>query len=330
MNVPRPAGARRSAVEYLALHFAGQSDLDEGRRDAVHVIHGSGRASRLRVPAGWLSLFVPLSGQLQLQSQDEYWELAAGELQVWRDTALRVDCPSPGHWLGLAAAPEAWRRHLRAVAAKDPVAEVFLRTSPCPHGLRRLLVRLARTARGGAGSDPGMLLKAAWVAVLEQQADLQPSLQRCGGRTLERRRKTLQRLLRVQHLIRTHRNNRPDVGWLARSVSYSPWHLIRAYREVFGETPTEYAARLRLARAWAMVRDTQMPVCEIAEALGFESQSSFCRAFKQAYGTTTGSVRNGGAAAPVGATEIGTGASRDFRRAHKGRPVAALPADSSP
>lgn len=319
MNAPRPAGARRSAVEYLALHFASQADLGECRRDAVHVVHGSGRASRLRVPPGWLTLVLPLSGQLQLQSQDEYWELAKGELQAWRDAALRVDCPLPGHWLALAATPEAWRRHLRAIAVKDPVAEVFLRTSRCPHSLRRLLVRLARAARGGIGPDPGLLLEAVWVAVLEQQADLQPCLQRCGGRTLDRRRKTLQRLLRVQHLVRTHRNNRPDVGWLARSVSYSPWHLIRAYRDVFGETPSEYAARLRLARAWTMARDTRMPICEIAEALGFESQSSFCRAFKQAYGVTTGSVRNGGKATPARARQPVAGAGRDFRRSQAGR-----------
>jgi AraC-like DNA-binding protein len=314
MRAPVSSGARLGGVEYVALRFAGQCDLGERRRDAVHVVHGSGRASRLRVPAGWLSLLVPLSGSLQLQSQDEYWALEAGELQSWRDAALRVDCPSSGAWLALAAAPEAWRRHLGAGAVQDPAAEVFARTSRCPRGLRRLLVRLARTARGGTGSDPGMLLEAAWVAVLEQQADLQPCLQRCSGRTLARRRKTLQRLLRVQHLIRTHGNNRAEVGWLARSVGYSPWHMIRCYRDVFGETPSEYAARLRLARAWEMVRGTRMPISEVAEALGFESESSFCRAFKQAYGATTGEVRNRGVDSARAADEpIGLLSGTSFR-----------------
>jgi transcriptional regulator GlxA family with amidase domain len=69
------------------------------------------------------------------------------------------------------------------------------------------------------------------------------------------------------------------------------------YRDVFDETPSEYAARLRLERAWSMVRDTRLPICEITEALGFESQSSFCRAFKNAYGATTGDVRQGQATA---------------------------------
>ena len=78
---------------------------------------------------------------------------------------------------------------------------------------------------------------------------------------------------------------------LAPSASYSPSHLIRLYRDVFDETPSEYAARLRFERAWRMVRDTTMPVCEITEALGFESQSAFCRAFKQSFGVTATELR---------------------------------------
>ena len=41
------------------------------------------------------------------------------------------------------------------------------------------------------------------------------------------------------------------------------------YREVFGETPSEHVARLRLARAWSLVRDSALPVCEITQKLGF-------------------------------------------------------------
>ena len=78
---------------------------------------------------------------------------------------------------------------------------------------------------------------------------------------------------------------------LAASASYSPCHLIRSYRDVFGETPSEYASRLRFERAWRLVNDTTMPICEITEMLGFESQSAFCRAFKNAFGRTTSQVR---------------------------------------
>ena len=64
------------------------------------------------------------------------------------------------------------------------------------------------------------------------------------------------------------------------------------YRDVFGETPSEHAARLRLERAWTLVRDSAMPVCLITQHLGYESQSAFCRAFKNAFGLTTTQARH--------------------------------------
>ena len=298
MKTYQPPGSQQSdVVAYLALHFAGQFDLGASRSSGLHLVHAAGRASRLHVPAGWLSLCVPLSGCLQFESPDGEWELAPGRMQVWRDSELRVDCRSSGGWLGLAGPFEAWSRHIRA-AGHGVDAGIFPRESECPRVLRRLLVRLARSARGTmAAGDSGMLLEATCVALIEQQQDLHERLQRCSGRTLQRRRQTMLRLLRVRQLIETHRDNRPDLARLARSANYSPWHLIRMYRDVFDETPSEYAARLRLTRAWSLVNDTQLPICEITEALGFESQSSFCRAFKNAYGATTGDVRHGHAMA---------------------------------
>jgi AraC family transcriptional regulator len=294
MMTPRSSDARRCAPAYLGLHFAGQSTLDANRADLLHVVHAAGRASRLHVPAGWLSLYVPLSGRLQFECADGEWEIQPGRMQVWRDGELRVDCRSSGCWLGLAGPLEAWSRCMHVVAGHGLDTGIFPRESECPRVLRRLLVRLARSARGSVDiGDAGMLLDATCIALLEQQQDLRERLQRCSGRTLQRRQQTLLRLLRVRQLIEIHCDNRPDLARLARSANYSPWHLIRMYRDVFDETPSEYAARLRLERAWSMVRDTRLPICEITEALGFESQSSFCRAFKNAYGATTGDVRHG-------------------------------------
>ena len=311
MKTPRSTDARSGAIAYLALPFAAHSSLGGEATGNLHVIHAAGRASRLHVPAGWLSLYVPLAGCLQLESADGDWELNAGRMQVWRDGELRVDCRSSGCWIGLAGPLEAWRRCAQAAAGHGFDAGIFPRESECPRVLRRLLVRLARCARGSVSvGDAGMLFDATCVALLEQQQDLRERLQRCSGRTLQRRQQTLLRLLRVRQLIETHRDNRPDLARLARSANYSPWHLIRMYRDVFDETPSEYAARLRLERAWSMVRDTRLPICEITEALGFESQSSFCRAFKNAYGATTGDVRHGQAATMPRRTLSETPASR--------------------
>lgn len=295
----RRGGAWQVAVRYAAMHFAAQRHHAAGPDDALHVIHANGRGARLCVPTGHLSLLMPLTGRLQLESSDVFWELPAGRLQAWRDADLRVDCPSASAWLALTGPLRAWSR---LAHASGPGAGncIFPRQSGCPRNVRRLLVRLARQARAphAPARDLAALARALHVAMLEQQRDLHERLPRCSGRTLQRRQQTLARLLRVRHLIETSGDDRPDLARLARSANYSPWHLIRMHREVFGETPSEYASRLRLDRAWMLVRETRMPICEISGMLGFESQSSFCRAFKNAYGATTGEVRQQHAPAP--------------------------------
>ena len=292
MNSIPPRGAGTEAIRHMALHSARSAEPDPAT-DALHAIHAAGRGSRLSLPAGWLVVCVPISGCLQLESDAGPWSLPATRMQVWRDTPLRIDCPRPGAWVGLAGPLRAWAGHLRPAPGRAAAPCIFPRQDDCPRTLRRLLVRLVRAARGypAIDADPSLLADALCASLLDQQRDLDEPLQRCSGRTLQRRQQTLLRLLRVRHLIEIHDDGRPDLAMLARSANYSPWHLMRMHREVFGQTPCEYASQLRLQRAWSLVRSTQLPICEITEALGFESQSSFCRAFKNAYGATTGQVR---------------------------------------
>lgn len=258
----------------------------------LHLVCASGRAVQLDLPPGWLSLWLPLQGPLRLEAADSAWDLAPGHLQVWRDGRVRSGARGPCWWLCLCGPEAAWKPHL-AGAPQALGSELFPWEGVAARDARRLLVRLARLgARPAelAASGPTLLRTLAEL-LREEQRELLERLARCSGRTLRRRQQTLLRLLRVQHLIRRHPDVRLDLGRLARSASYSPCHLIRIYRDVFDETPTEYAARLRSDRAWRMVRDTRMPVCEITEALGFESQSAFCRAFKNSFGVTATQAR---------------------------------------
>ncbi len=286
-------GARPDVVRFHALHFAESLQFQPDPGLSLEVVHGRGRGTRLQIPAGWLSLCLPLSGRLRLESAGSHWELVAGRWQTWRDTPIRMGCDDPGAWLAVAGPLAAWQRFLR-MSGHDR-AEIFPRACACPRDLRRLVVRLARVTRGSVavGDDPATMVEAVCAAVVEQQRDLSALVARCSGRTRQRRQQTMLRLLRVRHLIESCEGERPDLARLARSANYSPWHLIRVHRDVFGETPSEYVARLRLQHAWTLVRDTTTSICEISEALGFESQSAFCRSFKRSFGCTTTQARNG-------------------------------------
>lgn len=268
-------------------------DLSQHADDGLHLIRASGRGMQVDIPHGWISIWLPLSGQLALESPGCEWELKPRQAQVWRETRLQCRSLVPCWWLGLAGSTHAWAQALHRPGSRQH-AELFPWQGRIARDSARALVRLAhpdRHALHEAANAPDPLLRMLWSCLVEQQQDLHACLPRCSGRTQDRRQQTLLRLLRVRHQIRCNPDIRLDLDSLARTASYSPCHLIRIYRSVFDETPFEFAARLREERAWRMVSGTGLPICEITEMLGFESQSAFCRAFKSAFGATTSEVR---------------------------------------
>lgn len=275
-------------IQHHVLHGAQALDagvLDGGR---LHMVRARGRGNRLQVPAGWTTACVVLAGVLDLHAHDTDWSLPRMRYEVWMDGALH--CASHGNawWLALAGPTGAW-----VTGPGAGGVDLLPWDAACPRTVLRPLVRLARRPQPSAlaPSDVAGVVEDFRQAVIEHQQGLYAHLQRCSGRTRLRRQQTLLRLLRVQHLIRCHLDDHMALARLADSANYSPCHLIRVYRSVFGETPNGYAARLRFQQAWELVCATRMPVCEIAATLGFESESAFCRAFKQAFGCTTGGAR---------------------------------------
>ncbi|WP_157474988.1 AraC family transcriptional regulator [Lysobacter sp. Root494] len=257
--------------------------------DRLQLIRAAGPGARLEVPAGTWSLWLPLRHDLHMESACSRWRLPRRHLLITRD-AMQGHAEGPGTWLVLAGPQNAWNTVMRTIPSPPP--GWLPMQAPCERKVLRAFVRLARLLRDDREPDACEAATLALCTMLmEQQCALQPLTNRCNGRTPQRRYLTLQRLLRVHHLIEHDSDNHFSLARLARVASYSPWHLIRMYRDAFGETPSEHAARLRLARAWSMVRESEMPVCEITERLGFESQSAFCRAFKSAYGLTTTQAR---------------------------------------
>jgi AraC-like DNA-binding protein len=283
-DIARDDGGRPGLRRHV-LRCGEQLDLTTKHDDALHLVRASGHGSGVQLPRGWISLWMPLSGCLRLACPDATWKLARGRMQLWCDTGLAAYSDGQAWWLALAGSEATWVGAMRSsgTAARHGL---FPRQGPCPLMARRLLVRIARMRIG----MPAELVEVLCACLLDDQRELQDRLRHCSGRSAHWRRQTLMRLLRVRHLIENC-EGRFDLACMARVANYSPSYLIRMHRDVFDETPAEYAARLRLDRVWSLVSETHMPIREIADAFGFESQSTFCRAFRNAYGTTTGAVR---------------------------------------
>lgn len=77
------------------------------------------------------------------------------------------------------------------------------------------------------------------------------------------------------------------LGEIAGAAGFSAFHFHRVFQALVGETPTDFAKRLRLERAVAMMAaDRRMGLARIASGCGFATASDFSRSFKQKYGVT--------------------------------------------
>ncbi|WP_372807199.1 AraC family transcriptional regulator [Pontiella sp.] len=103
-------------------------------------------------------------------------------------------------------------------------------------------------------------------------------------------------LLRVGHVIGALENDFSrdwklaellDIAHMSRS------NLMRVFRKATGQTPIEYLVRLRIQRAMAMLRNTDLSITEIAMAVGFNDSNYFTRQFRRILGESPRSFRQG-------------------------------------
>lgn len=71
---------------------------------------------------------------------------------------------------------------------------------------------------------------------------------------------------------------------MARVAALSPNHLLRTFRQLFGQTPYQYVAGRRVAYAQELLRSTDQGVTEICFAVGFASLGTFSWWFRRRVG----------------------------------------------
>ena len=68
-------------------------------------------------------------------------------------------------------------------------------------------------------------------------------------------------------------------------------HFARSFKQAFGVPPHRYLLTRRIERATALLRDTELPVTEIAFATGWESLGTFGRIFRDITGESPRAIR---------------------------------------
>lgn len=78
---------------------------------------------------------------------------------------------------------------------------------------------------------------------------------------------------------------------LADVSGVSEAHFARSFKDAFGVPPHRYLLTRRIERAKAMLRDTDMPIIEIALDTGWNSLGTFGRVFKDVTGESPTELR---------------------------------------
>lgn len=83
----------------------------------------------------------------------------------------------------------------------------------------------------------------------------------------------------------------PSIATLAQIANFSPFHFMRVYRALAGESLGATVQRLRLTRAAHLLARSPASISEIASDVGFETPQAFARAFREHFGMAPSEAR---------------------------------------
>jgi len=81
---------------------------------------------------------------------------------------------------------------------------------------------------------------------------------------------------------------------LADLCGYSPAHFQRRFKGATGRSPLEMQREIRIERAMELLRETDLPIIDIAQEVGIGSPAYFSTLFKKTAGLTPSQYRRAG------------------------------------
>jgi AraC-like DNA-binding protein len=93
------------------------------------------------------------------------------------------------------------------------------------------------------------------------------------------------RLCHARDLLREVGDRPLTIDEVAREAAMSPFHFIRLFHALFGDTPHQFRIRTRLERAKQLLASGDFSVTEVCMDVGFSSVGSFSDLFARRVGT---------------------------------------------
>ncbi|WP_183192897.1 AraC family transcriptional regulator [Brevibacillus nitrificans] len=95
----------------------------------------------------------------------------------------------------------------------------------------------------------------------------------------------------AKQFIHAHYSEPITLATIAQKLRYSAPYLSKQFKQHTGHSPIDYLIRVRLEKAKAFLLQTEAPLQEIAQGVGYSDLSYFIRAFKKHTGVTPGQFK---------------------------------------
>ncbi|KEZ11929.1 AraC family transcriptional regulator [Sphingobium yanoikuyae] len=99
------------------------------------------------------------------------------------------------------------------------------------------------------------------------------------------------RLRRVLSAIHGNYAKNWDIDAMADLAAVSRSTLNKLFLDALDESPLRYLSKIRMNRAATLLRSSEMSLFQIANAVGYTSESSFCKSFRKIVGIPPGQYR---------------------------------------
>lgn len=94
-------------------------------------------------------------------------------------------------------------------------------------------------------------------------------------------------------------NRKVKVNDLAERIGINRSYLAKSFKKLMGCSPQQFLVNLRMEKAVGMLKNTDLPVNQIAAQVGYENPLTFSKIFKQRYGISPKNYRESAASFPT-------------------------------
>lgn len=98
--------------------------------------------------------------------------------------------------------------------------------------------------------------------------------------------------LEVKKYIREHLKEDINIKEVAEELHFNPHYLMRQFKSKTGMSIMEYTGKMRMENAKKLLRETQLPIKDVANLVGYSDYAYFTRVFRKELGISPTQFRN--------------------------------------